>query len=743
MSLSLRGLALFEWRIKQMKTDEIGMRVPTLALCTLAALASWELTHEAIASPTTTSPQAATNNFVVPVASETPATVTAIAPPETLVAQQFSDSTSSTTNQSRETAQYYQQYQKSVVVPTVTETPTSTTPPASSFPQPQRTTSPVAPSAQPPAPAPRSQTQSPVNGDLVVMATDVQVVGATEELKQAVLNTVQTRPGGNTSQAQLQSDVTRILNTGLFANATVNSRSTPDGLSVTYQVTPVVVRSLQLTGAKVLTPAIANEIFSNQLGAPISPAALTQGVQRINQWYQQNGYSLARIASVRPQSNGVVTLEAAEGLISNVQFRFVNDQGETVDENGEPIQGRSRESFLKNEIKLQPGQVFREDVARQDLQRLYQLGLFSNVDISLDGDSRQVDVIYNLTEVPPRAVNVGAGYSDDSGLYGTINYQDQNIGGTGQRLGGNVLVGRRDLQFDANFTNPYRASQPDRLGYKIDAFRKRGISETFNEDVNLPNGDDVREGRFGGGVTLSKPVGDWQGSVGLNYTRTSIRDSDGNITPVDQFGNPLSFSGTGIDDLTTVSLGVSRDRRNNPVNPTDGSVLSLSTEQSIPVGQGNILSNRLQANYAEYVPVKLLNSSEKEPEVLAFNVQGGTTIGDLPPYRAFNLGGANSVRGYDRGGVGSGRSYVLASAEYRIPIMSTPVSGVLFADFASDLGSGDTVPGDPAGVRGKPGTGFGYGVGVRVKSPIGIIRADLGFNDQGSDRFQFGLGQRF
>jgi outer membrane protein insertion porin family len=46
-------------------------------------------------------------------------------------------------------------------------------------------------------------------------------------------------------------------------------------------------------------------------------------------------------------------------------------------------------------------------------------------------------------------------------------------------------------------------------------------------------------------------------------------------------------------------------------------------------------------------------------------------------------------------------------------------------------------------VRGKPGTGFGYGAGLRVDSPIGIIRADYGFNDKGDSRLQFGIGQRF
>jgi outer membrane protein insertion porin family len=123
-------------------------------------------------------------------------------------------------------------------------------------------------------------------------------------------------------------------------------------------------------------------------------------------------------------------------------------------------------------------------------------------------------------------------------------------------------------------------------------------------------------------------------------------------------------------------------------------------------------------------------------------LQAGTVLGDLPPYESFNLGGSNSVRGYDGGEVGSGRSYVLASAEYRFPIVPI-LGGVVFADFASDLGSGDTVIGNPAGVRGKPGFGFGYGAGVRIESPLGLIRADYGINDQGETRVHLGIGQRF
>ena len=152
--------------------------------------------------------------------------------------------------------------------------------------------------------------------------------------------------------------------------------------------------------------------------------------------------------------------------------------------------------------------------------------------------------------------------------------------------------------------------------------------------------------------------------------------------------------------------------------------------------------NRLQANYSQYVPVKLFKSDKTQ--VFAFNAQAGTVIGDLPPYETFNLGGSNSVRGFSGGEIGSGRSYVLASAEYRFPLpVLNSLGGVVFADFASDLGSGDTVLGDPAGVRGKLGSGFGLGAGLRVNSPLGLIRADYGITNRGESQFHFGFGHRF
>lgn len=710
--------------LTKLTSDEaIFMLNKAVALSTLAVLAAGDLTHQAIASPdvANSTPKPAANNYTVPVAeSTTKQSTAAIAPPEAAARPEFSASTQTPI---RATSN------NNVVVPTT--------------PQPLQTPrTPVSSTNQSPTvnntPAPATRTVvSPSNNDLAVTATDVQVTGASDELQQIILKTIRTRAGSSTSQSELDNDVAAILNTGLFSDARVSTSQNRDGVKVVYQVQPVVVRSLQLSGNTVLPPDVANDIFKSQFGQPVSVAAMRQGVEQLTKWYKDNGYVLAQVLSAKPASNGVVTLEVAEGLVGNINVRF-------LDKEGKETKGRTKEDFIRSELKLKSGEIFRVDVARQDLQQLYQLGLFDNANVSLNGDARKVDVTYDLTERSVRGVNVGGGYSGDTGVFGTISYKDQNFGGVNKQVGLNVQVGSKNVQFDGNFTSPYRASNPDMPGYSVDGFKRESQSQTFNDNFKNPteaaNYNQPKEGQIGGGVTLTKPVDGWNTSVGLNYTRTSMRDKNGNITPTDQLGNPLSFSGTGVDDLVALTAGISKDQRDNPINPTSGSIVSLTTSQSIPVGSGNILMNQVKGNYSQYIPVNLFGGDNQQ--VLAFNVQGGTTIGDLPPYMAFNVGGINSVRGYGTGEVASGRSYVLASAEYRIPLFN-PVGAVVFADFGSDLGTAETVPGEPGVVRGKPGTGFGYGAGLRVNSPVGVIRADLGFNDQGGSKVQFGLGQRF
>lgn len=609
---------------------------------------------------------------------------------------------------------------------------------------------PVGQPVTPPALTPAAAGRSP-GGEVALQVTDVQIVGVSPDTQAFGLEIIQTKPGGGANAEQLQNDINTLQNSGFFSNVTVSTRTNAQGLSVTFYANPVILRALQLSNAKGLTLTAANEIFRDQFNQPITPTGLNQSVQQINDWYAKNEFILARVVSLQPTPQGIVVVEVAEGIVADVQVRFVNREGSTTDPDGKPIRYRTQDAFVRRQIKLQPGQAFQSTIAREDLARLQALGIFEQTNVTFEGDARNTIVVYNLQERPPRDLRFGGGFNDTLGLFGTVSITDVNFAGLGQRLGTTILAGTRDVQFDARFVSPYRDTEPNIPGYNANVFRTQSLSNVFTEEVRLANGDRVRERRWGGSAGIERPLGGgWNGNWGLNYTNVSMRDSRGDIFATDQLGNPLTASGTGRDDLFSFSFSALRDIRNNPINPSSGSLAQFNTEQFFPVGRASVLGTRFQANYSQYIPIKFITAShrtppnpgEAQPETVALNIKGGTWVGDLPPYNAFVLGGPFSVRGWDTGRIATSRSFVEASAEYRFPIYRF-IGGAAFVDFASDLGSSDDVPGQPGVVRGKPGTGLGFGFGLRVNSPLGIVRGDLGISNQGDVRFQFGFGQKF
>jgi outer membrane protein insertion porin family len=602
---------------------------------------------------------------------------------------------------------------------------------------------------------------------------EVVVSGAEGELQDEVYRAIQTQPGRTTTRSQLQEDINAVFATGFFSNVRAQPEDTPLGVRVTFIVEPnPVLRSVRLEGNRVLTQAEIDKIFSPQYGQILNFRRLQTAIRQVNQTYQDRGFVLGQVVGApKVDPNGTVTLDVAEGVVEDIQIRFLNKEDQ-------PTPGKTREFIITRELTLEPGEAFNRNEFQRDLQRVYGLGIFEDVQVALEPgqDPRKVIVVLNVKERKTGTFGFGAGISSASGLFGTVSYQEQNLGGNNQKLGGEVqLSSRGEFLFDVSFTDPWIGGDPYRTSYTVNLFNRLTRPFVFDggdRDVNLPpdfippedrdppntgpafdDGDDPRVNRLGAGVTFSRPLSQgllqgWTASVGLQYQRVSIRDSDFDIAPVACINPPsctrteqLSFSGTGQDDLTSLQAGLVRDLRDDPLRPTRGSLLRLSTQQYVPIGLGNILGNKLIGSYSYYIPVRFTNFNEG-PQALAFNLQAGTVVGDLPPYEAFSLGGSNSVRGYGEGELGTGRSYVQFSAEYRFPLFSI-VGGALFLDAASDLGTASSVLGEPAVIREKPGSGFGYGIGVRVQTPLGPIRVDYGLNNEGDSRIHFGIGERF
>ena len=626
----------------------------------------------------------------------------------------------------------------------------------------------------PDSPEQTEQTESDGEREPRVLVAEVAVEGASEELEDIVYATINTEPGRTTTRSQLQEDVNAVYATGFFQNVEVTPGDTPLGVRITFSVEPnpilndvSVVTIADDRESEVLSPAKVDEFFEENYGEILNLRELQEGVIQVNEWYSENGYELAQVVGAPQVSpDGEVTLVIAEGIIEDVKVRY-------FDEDDEPIEGKTKEYIVTREVELEPGDIFKRDVAQRDLQRVFGLGIFEDARFSFSPgtDPSQVIVNIDVVEGSTGSISAGAGYSSSSGLFGTVSYQQQNFGGNNQTLGTEVSIGDDSLLFDVNFTDPWIGGSESRTSYTVNAFRRRSISLVYSgdNDIDTANGNDSpRIVRTGGGISFGRPIPsdpfkprEWALSTGFQYQRIEVKNNDGEISPLsegefelvtneqgEQVREPipgtqelLAVSEDGTDDLFTLRFGANRDRRNNPLQPTQGSVLRLGTEQTIPIGSGSILFNRLRANYSQYLPINIVRFNDG-PETLAFNFQAGTILGDLPPYEAFILGGSNSVRGFGDGEIGSGRSYFLATAEYRFPIFKI-VGGALFFDYGTTLGSDDAVPGKPSEIRDLPGSGFGYGLGVRIQSPLGPIRVDYGINDEGGSEIQFGIGEKF
>lgn len=647
-----------------------------------------------------------------------------------------------------------------------------------------------APSLAPELPTTTAPSDSPTpspESEARVLVGEVLVTGAgKQELEDEVYRVIKTRPGQTATRTQLQEDINAIFATGFFANVQADPKDTPLGVRVTFQVEPnPILQGVRVEGSSLVQQNTVDEIFKPQYGNTLNYRDLQRGVQDLTKRYQDEGYVLAQVTDLpKVGEDGVVTLQVAEGNIEQVRVRFFDKEGkERLNKEGKPS-GRTRDFIVLREMETKAGKVFNRKTAERDLGRLSTLGLFEDVKLSLDpgADPRNAIVNVNVVERNAGSIAAGAGVSSASGLFGTVSYQQQNLGGNNQKLGAEIQLGERELLFDANFSDPWIAGDPYRTSYTVNAFRRRSISLIYDggEQVQVSTGgtdtDVARILRTGLGVSFARPLSKnvferspWTSSLGFQYQSIRLQDRDGSLIDpaAPQFrrdpntglfniatgatGADLSTSGTSRDDLLTAQLGFARDFRNDALRPTRGSLLRFSTEQSVPIGSGSIFFNRLRGSYSQYIPTRLLrlspgcraNAKTPDcPQTFAFNIQAGTALGNLPPYEAFSLGGSNSIRGYEEGDVGAGKSFLQGTLEYRFPVFSV-ISGALFVDAGTDFGTGASLKGNPAGLRGKPGSGIGYGLGVRIQSPLGPIRIDYGFSDRGAGRFHFGIGERF
>ena len=367
-----------------------------------------------------------------------------------------------------------------------------------------------------------------------VLVAEVLVVGVEgqADLEELIYQAIETQPGRTTTRSRLQEDINAIFATGFFANVEATPEDTPLGVRITFEVEPnplltdvrITNSALQEQGVtlefddpdapfdaapeQLTIQEIVDRIFSPQYGTTLNLLDFQDGIEQLNNVYQNNGYVLAQVVDAPTPENGVVNLEVAEGVIEDIEVAFLDEDGLAADEEGNPIEGRTRDFIITREFESEPGDVFNQRQIQSDLQQVFGLGIFDDVRVSLNpgDDPRKVDVVVNVIEGNTGSVAAGVGFSSASGVFGSASYQQQNLGGNNQRLGAEVQFGTREILFDVRFTDPWIAGDPYRTSYTVNAFSRRSISLIFDggdDEVELDNGDRPRVQRVGGGLALA------------------------------------------------------------------------------------------------------------------------------------------------------------------------------------------------------------------------------------------------
>ncbi|KAJ6325985.1 hypothetical protein OIU78_013142 [Salix suchowensis] len=529
---------------------------------------------------------------------------------------------------------------------------------------------------------------------------------------------------------EVQEDVHRVISSGYFCSCMPVAVDTRDGIRLVFQVEPnQEFHGLVCEGASVLPTKFLQDAFRGGYGKVVNIKHLDEVISSINGWYMERGL-FGMVSNAEILSGGIIRLEVAEAEVNDISIRFLDRK------TGEPTKGKTKPETILRQLTTKKGQVYSMLQGKRDVDTVLTMGIMEDVSFIPQpaGDTGKVDLIMNVVERPNGGFSAGGGISSGitsgplSGLIGSFAYSHRNVFGRNQKLNISLERGQIDSIFRINYTDPWIEGDDKRTSRTVMVQNSRTPGNLVHG--NQPGNDSLTIGRVIAGIEFSRPLRPkWSGTVGLIFQHAGARGVNGNPMIKDHYSSPLTASGKFHDDMLLAKF----ESVYTGSGDHGSSMFVFNMEQGLPLWPEWLFFNRVNTRARKGIEIG--------PALCLLSMSGGHVMGNFSPHEAFAIGGTNSVRGYEEGAVGSGRSYAVGSGEISFPLLG-PVEGVVFADYGTDLGSGPTVPGDPAGARLKPGSGYGYGFGIRVDSPLGPLRLEYAFNDSHTKRFHFGVGHR-
>jgi translocation and assembly module TamA len=367
------------------------------------------------------------------------------------------------------------------------------------------------------------------------------------------------------------------------------------------------------------------------------------------------------------------------------------------------------ESIVRNYSPVKKGDPYAVAALDQFVRRLNTSGYFSSVQAAIDPDTTHPDdatLNVNVIEAPTKTFEGGLGYSTDVRYTAKLNYRDVNIDGRGLQM----LV---DGQYDGNIQGAgMRLIQPANADGWIGTWR---VGARFTDIEGL--------------VTQTASVGTrW-------YTLEERRERAVSATYYIDNQDPDDAPSSRSHALYLEAEQYLREV-DTLVAPTRGWMASFQGGGGIP-GVSTRGFGRAIARYAAWIPLDSVSQINLRGDIGAVFASSRDGI---PSTLLFRTGGDTTVRGYafeslgvqQGGAVVGGRYYAVGSVE-AIRWIGESWGLAAFVDAGNATDSVSHF--DPA---------VGYGVGVRVRTPLGPFRIDLAYGQQVHEfRLHFSVGLSF
>lgn len=329
--------------------------------------------------------------------------------------------------------------------------------------------------------------------------------------------------------------------------------------------------------------------------------------------------------------------------------------------------------------------------------------------------------------------SVAVGESNIEGLIGILQLADTNLYGTGQSLSVRMQFGS-DKSYEVTYTDPW--IDPQRTSFSMSLYNRTILQEAIESDGGSILYDQRREG---GTVSFGRPFG-----PNTNYFMTLRADTIGATNDNNDVVPAILLAESNVHSIT---LSQRVDTRDNFLTPSSGNYTNVAAEFA---GLGGVDFTKYTGEIRHYwnlsrrakptTPPPGDKKKQPLPLVFADRLVVGTIAGpldDVPFLEQFLIGGADSLRGYKEDQF-PGQRQLLWNNELRIPVADN-IQLVTFVDF------GDAWGGQFAQQFGDAEYHLhcGYGLGIRVITPIGPLRLDYGFNNEGGHELHFGVGPTF